>query len=75
MTLQVVYHSGAVPGLSTLVSFLPSDDIGVTLFANGESKAEPLMLILNRILDSALHLPVSPTRTPTRFAPFFEPLA
>ena len=67
----MVYHSGAVPGLSTLVSFLPSDDIGVTLFANGESKAEPLMLILNRILDSALHLTGSPTRIPTRFAPFF----
>ncbi|KAF8557186.1 beta-lactamase/transpeptidase-like protein [Imleria badia] len=62
---EVVYHSGAVPGLSTLVSFLPSDETGVTLFANGESKAEPLMLILNRILDSAVHLTGSPTRTPT----------
>lgn len=68
MRLQVVYHSGALPGLSTLVSFLPSDEIGITLFANGESKAETVMLIMNRILDSALHL--TSTVTSTRFVPF-----
>jgi len=53
---DVVYHTGSVPGLSTLVSFLPSDEIGVTIFANGESKAEPVGLISEHILDSALHL-------------------
>ena len=73
--LQVVYHSGDIPGLSTLVSFLPSDEIGVTLFANGEGKAEQQMLILNHILDSALHLTGSSTQTSARFAPFFEPSA
>ena len=41
---QVVHHTGALPGLSALVSFLPSDKIGVTLFTNGESEAEPVML-------------------------------
>lgn len=70
MTLQVVYHSGALPGLSTLVSFLPSDETGITLFANGESQAAPVMLILNHILDSALHL--NSSLTPPRFAPFSE---
>ena len=69
MTHQVVYHTGSLPGLSTLVSFLPSDEIGVTIFANGDSKADPVMLILNRILDSALHLTSS--LTPTRLAAFF----
>ena len=73
--LQVVYHSGDIPGLSTLVSFLPSDKIGVTLFANGEGKAEQQMLILNHILNSALHLTGSSTQTSARFAPFFEPSA
>jgi len=59
----VVWHSGAVPGLSTLVSFLPSDEIGVTLFANGEDKAKPLMLVFKRILDSALGLTSSLSHT------------
>ena len=70
--LQVVYHSGGLPGLSTLVPFLPSDEIGVTLFANGEGKAEQQTLILNCILDSALHLTGSSTQTSARFAPFFH---
>ncbi|KAF8132810.1 beta-lactamase/transpeptidase-like protein [Boletus edulis] len=72
---DVVWHSGAVPGLSTLVSFLPSDEIGVTLFANGEDKAEPLMLVLKRILDSALGLTssLSHTSSPSRNATQTEP--
>ncbi|KAF9233582.1 beta-lactamase/transpeptidase-like protein [Melanogaster broomeanus] len=58
---DMVYHSGSVPGLSTLVSFLPSDEIGVTVFANGGAQAETVMKILNRILDEALHLDISLT--------------
>ncbi|KAF9233583.1 beta-lactamase/transpeptidase-like protein [Melanogaster broomeanus] len=58
---DVVYHSGSVPGLSTLVSFLPSDEIGVTVFSNGDSQAKPVIKILNRILDEALHLDSSST--------------
>ncbi|KAF9218891.1 hypothetical protein BS17DRAFT_790463, partial [Gyrodon lividus] len=58
---DVVYHSRAIPGFSTLVSFLPSDEIGVTIFANGGDKAGPVMQILNRILDQALHLDSSLT--------------
>ncbi|KAG8221711.1 beta-lactamase/transpeptidase-like protein [Butyriboletus roseoflavus] len=74
---EVVYHTGSVPGLSTLVSFLPSDEIGIALFANGENKAEPVMLFLNRILDSALHLTSSltPTSSPSRNAMTTEPTA
>ncbi|KIJ11027.1 hypothetical protein PAXINDRAFT_177403 [Paxillus involutus ATCC 200175] len=53
---DVVYHSGAIPGFSTLFSFLPSDELGITVFANGGDKARPVMRILNRILDQALHL-------------------
>ncbi|KAG9311213.1 beta-lactamase/transpeptidase-like protein [Chiua virens] len=60
---DVVYHTGSLPGLSTLVVFLPTDEIGVTLFANGDNKADSLMLMLNRILDSALRLKSPPTHT------------
>ncbi|KAI9567885.1 beta-lactamase/transpeptidase-like protein [Boletus coccyginus] len=60
---DVVHHEGALPGLSTAVSFLPNAEIGVTLFANGDSKADSLRLILNRVLDSALNLTSSLTPT------------
>ncbi|KIJ64017.1 hypothetical protein HYDPIDRAFT_91246 [Hydnomerulius pinastri MD-312] len=53
---DVVYHSGAIPGFSTLVSFLPSDEFGVVVFANAGDKAGPVMTISNHILEQALHL-------------------
>ncbi|KAG9311212.1 hypothetical protein JVU11DRAFT_8288 [Chiua virens] len=39
MAHQIVYHGGTVPEVSTLVSFLPTDGIGVTLFANASTYA------------------------------------
>jgi hypothetical protein len=36
-----VYHSGAIPGFSALVSFLPSDELGITVFAKGGDKLDP----------------------------------
>lgn len=58
---DVVYHTGSVPGFSTLVSFLPDDDIGVVVFANGHDKATPVMNITNRIIDAALNLRSKPS--------------
>ncbi|KAG1720360.1 uncharacterized protein EDB91DRAFT_1281425 [Suillus paluster] len=58
---DVVYHSGSIPGLSTLVSFLPDDDVGVVVFANGGDRATPVMNISNRIIDAALHLRSQPS--------------
>ncbi|KAH7914454.1 beta-lactamase/transpeptidase-like protein [Hygrophoropsis aurantiaca] len=63
---DVVYHSGAIPGFSTLVSFLPSDNVGVVVFANGGDRAAPVTSISEHILDEALHLRESATAlTPT----------
>ncbi|KAG1877404.1 beta-lactamase/transpeptidase-like protein [Suillus subluteus] len=53
---QIVYHTGGMPGFSTRASFLPNDDIGVVVFANGRDKATPVMNISNRIIDVALNL-------------------
>ncbi|OAX32863.1 beta-lactamase/transpeptidase-like protein [Rhizopogon vinicolor AM-OR11-026] len=57
---NVVYHSGSIPGLSMLVSFLPDDDVGFVVFANGGDKAAPVMNISNSIIDAALHLRSGP---------------
>ncbi|KAG2041984.1 beta-lactamase/transpeptidase-like protein [Suillus americanus] len=53
---DIVYHTGSVPGFSIRASFLPNDDIGVVVFANGGDKATPVMNISNRIIDVALNL-------------------
>ncbi|KAF9232374.1 beta-lactamase/transpeptidase-like protein [Melanogaster broomeanus] len=58
---DVVQHSGGLPGFNTLVSFLPSDEIGVTVFVNGYDQIKPMATILNRIFDAALHLDSSLT--------------
>ncbi|OJA19691.1 hypothetical protein AZE42_11210 [Rhizopogon vesiculosus] len=57
---DVVYHSGSIRGLSTRVSFLPDNDVGVVVFANGDNKAAPVMNISNSIIDAALHLRSGP---------------
>ena len=69
----MVHHAGALSGFSTLVAFLPSDGIGMTVFANAGGVAGPLMLVSNRILDSALGL--TDSLAPARFASFFTPSA
>ncbi|KAG2135710.1 beta-lactamase/transpeptidase-like protein [Suillus bovinus] len=58
---DIVYHTGSVPGLSTRASFLPNDDVGVLVFANGGDKAAPVTNISNRILDAALNLRSKPS--------------
>ncbi|KAG1805214.1 beta-lactamase/transpeptidase-like protein [Suillus subaureus] len=57
---DIVYHTGSVPGFSTLASFLPNDDVGVVVFANGGDKATPVMNIFKRIVDAALNLRSKP---------------
>lgn len=54
-------HAGAIPGFSTLVSFLPDDGVGVVVFANGGDRAKPVVDISNRIIDAALHLRSEPS--------------
>ncbi|KAM5537978.1 hypothetical protein V8D89_008454 [Ganoderma adspersum] len=54
---DVVWHFGAIPGFSTLVAFLPKDNLGVVLLANMDEKQDDNMSILFRVIDEALGLP------------------
>ncbi|KAI9067465.1 beta-lactamase/transpeptidase-like protein [Trametes sanguinea] len=54
---DVVWHSGAIPGFSLLVAFLPEDNLGVVLLANMDDKADDVMSVLYRVIDEALDLP------------------
>ncbi|KAG1768064.1 beta-lactamase transpeptidase-like protein [Suillus placidus] len=71
---DIVYHTGSVPGFSTLASFLPNDDVGVVVFANGGDKATPVMNISNRIIDAALNLRSKPSPLITPNTPEKRPI-
>jgi CubicO group peptidase (beta-lactamase class C family) len=55
-----VYHTGSIPGLFTLASFFPNDDIGVVVFSNGDT-ALPVINILSYIVNAALNLRSKPS--------------
>jgi hypothetical protein len=57
---DIVRHTGSAPGFLTLASFLPNDDVGVVVFANGNTET-PVVNIFNRIVDAALNLRSKPS--------------
>jgi hypothetical protein len=59
--------------LSTLVSFIPDDGVGVIVFANGGDKGKPVADISNRIFDAALHLRSRPSPPMFVFRYLFPP--
>ncbi|KAI0828035.1 beta-lactamase/transpeptidase-like protein [Trametes gibbosa] len=56
---DVVWHNGAIPGFSLLVSFLPADNLGAVILANMDEKQDDTLSILYRVIDEALSLPPS----------------
>ena len=56
-----MYHSGAIPGFSLLVAFLPRDNLGAVILANMDEKYDETLDILYRVVDEALGLPVHTT--------------
>ncbi|KAI0327940.1 beta-lactamase/transpeptidase-like protein [Cubamyces sp. BRFM 1775] len=54
---DVVWHSGAIPGFSLLVAFLPGDNLGSVILANMDEKQNDTMSILYRVIEEALDLP------------------
>ncbi|KAI0645099.1 beta-lactamase/transpeptidase-like protein [Trametes meyenii] len=67
---DVVWHFGAMPGFSTLVAFLPKDNLGVVIMANMDEKLNETLSILFRVIDEALGLQVQATTLPLSLPPF-----
>ena len=67
VALQVVYHSGAIPGHSILTAFTPRDNLGVSILANADEKAPYLQAILKRTIDDILGVNVSVPLELTRY--------
>ena len=56
MFSQILTHSGAIPGFSTRVAFLPDDGLGIVVLANADEKAAANEAILYRIVEDVLGL-------------------
>ncbi|KAI0346460.1 beta-lactamase transpeptidase-like protein [Trametopsis cervina] len=54
---EIIMHSGALPGFSTVVAFLPSNGIGIVVLANADEKHTQELVILYRIIEHLLSLP------------------
>ncbi|EJF60227.1 beta-lactamase/transpeptidase-like protein [Dichomitus squalens LYAD-421 SS1] len=52
--VEVVEHTGGIPGFSTLVAFVPQRNLGVVILSNANEKAVWNSKILMRILDDVL---------------------
>ncbi|THH28151.1 hypothetical protein EUX98_g6035 [Antrodiella citrinella] len=61
-----VWHSGGIPGFSTLVEFLPADDLGIVVLANADAKFQATLQLLTRIIDEALGLDTTTWEIATR---------
>ncbi|KAJ3521764.1 hypothetical protein NM688_g8973 [Phlebia brevispora] len=54
---EIVMHAGGIPGFSTWVAFLPSDNLGFVALANADGKNEQELTIIYRIIEDYLGLP------------------
>ncbi|KAI6121289.1 beta-lactamase/transpeptidase-like protein [Pisolithus sp. B1] len=53
---DLVAHTGGIPGVSTLASFLPHAEFGVLVFANGGDQDASVMSIALHIVEAVLRL-------------------
>jgi hypothetical protein len=54
--IQMVQHSGGIPGSSSLVSFFPGDGLGVVVLINADEKELTSVAITDRVVDDMLGL-------------------
>lgn len=54
--LQVLWHTGSLPGISTLIGVLPEDGLGVVVLINTSEKGKQCMQIMYHLIDDALGL-------------------
>lgn len=53
---EIVYHTGGIPGFSTLTAFLPADKLGIVILINADEKQKQFMAILFKAVSDALGL-------------------
>ncbi|EPS99304.1 hypothetical protein FOMPIDRAFT_1164237 [Fomitopsis schrenkii] len=53
---NIVAHTGGIPGISTLVVFLPDDGLGIVVLANADGKDAANMAIVLKIIEDVLDL-------------------
>jgi hypothetical protein len=63
---QMIWHAGAVPGVSTLVAVFPQLRAGVVVLANADGKSQATLRIGGRIIKSILRQPLEEYFIPRR---------
>ncbi|KAI0075191.1 beta-lactamase/transpeptidase-like protein [Panus rudis PR-1116 ss-1] len=53
---EIVSHSGGIPGFSTMISFLPSDGLGIVVLTNADEKYPYILELARHIIDNTLGL-------------------
>jgi hypothetical protein len=61
--LQLVYHTGGIPGVSSIIALFPDDNVGVISLCNTDHQETILYEIVSKIADSALGLEPLPAAT------------
>ena len=54
--IQSIDHNGGIPGFSSLVTFLPSDGLGIVVLINADEKSDDTVKVTNRVIDTVLGL-------------------
>ncbi|KAI0351246.1 beta-lactamase/transpeptidase-like protein [Trametes cingulata] len=54
--IEVVSHTGGIPGFSTLTAFSPSSNFGVVVLSNADEQPDHTRVIVKRAFDDALKL-------------------
>ncbi|KAI0334281.1 beta-lactamase/transpeptidase-like protein [Cubamyces sp. BRFM 1775] len=54
--IEIIMHTGGIPGFSTIVVFSPSSNLGIVVLINADEKAEHILTIVKRAFDDVLNL-------------------
>jgi hypothetical protein len=53
---QIIYHTGSIPGIATLVAMFPDDNLGFVLLTNTDNRAQFNLEVMSKMADAAFGL-------------------
>ncbi|KAI0655705.1 beta-lactamase/transpeptidase-like protein [Cubamyces menziesii] len=54
--IEMIMHTGGIPGFSTIAVFSPSNNLGIVVLINADEKAEYILAIVKHAFDDVLNL-------------------
>lgn len=53
---EAVFHTGGIPGFSTIVGFIPNDNVGVVILSNADEKGREVQSLMYHVFEDLLGL-------------------